>query len=248
MKSFTICALLLAVTPALIGQQVEQQGMQADEVIGRMLARDIRRDALSQGYAGLRRYLLENARLNKTAQLVATIRCDGDGTKHFEVVSETGWGWAVKRVLKQMLESEIEVSSPGIRTKARLTTDNYSFGMAGTEQVEGRPTYVLNVIPKRQEKYLMEGRVWVDAADYALVRAEGKPAHNPSFWTRSVHFVQQYQKQGAFWFPTWTDSIAEARIFGTTHVKITYIDYAPNVQDSSISKRVSLREIHYGNR
>jgi hypothetical protein len=49
--------------------------------------------------------------------------------------------------------------------------------MVGTEEIEGRRTYVINVIPKRREKYLMEGRIWVDATDYALVRAEGKPAH-----------------------------------------------------------------------
>ena len=61
------------------------------------------------------------------------------------------------------------------------------------ESIEGHPAYVINVVPKRRDKYLMEGRIWVDATDFALVRAEGKPAHNPSFWTRSVYFVQQYQ-------------------------------------------------------
>jgi hypothetical protein len=84
----------------------------------------------------------------------------------------------------------------------------------------------------------------VDAIDSALVRAEGKPAHNPSFWTRNVHFVQQYQKKGEFWFPVSTESITEARIFGTTHVSIAYSDYAPNAPDSP-SLNASSREITY---
>src|SRR5207244_8190713 len=104
--------------------------------------------------------------------------------------------------------------------------------MVGTEGIEGRLTYVMDVTPKRREKYLMEGRIWVDATDYALVCAEGRPAHSPSFWTRSVHFVHQYQKKGDFWFPVSTDSITEARIFGTTHVNIAYSDYVANEPDS----------------
>jgi hypothetical protein len=148
-------------------------------------------------------------------------------------VSEAGWGAANKHVLHKMLESEGETSGPANRAKSRLTTDNYHFNMVGTEGIEGRLTYVIDVTPKRQEKYLMEGRIWVDATDYALVRAEGKPAHSPSsFWTHSVHFVHQYQKKGDFWFPVSTDSITEARFFGTTHVNIAYFDYVANVPDS----------------
>jgi hypothetical protein len=62
---------------------------------------------------------------------------------------------------------------------------------------------------------------------------ESKPAHNPSFWTHRVHFVQHYQKRGDFWFPVSTDSITEARIFGTTHVNFAYSDYVANVPDSA---------------
>ena len=100
--------------------------------------------------------------------------------------------------------------------------------MIDISRLEGRPTYVINAIPKRHDKYLFRGRIWVDAEDYALRRVEGEPAKNPSFWIRSVHFTQEYRKNGAFWFPVATTSITEARIFGTTTVDIHYSDYAPN--------------------
>lgn len=244
MKPLIICALLFAFTPALVSQDVERQQIQAADVIGRMFIRDVHREAVSGGYSGTRRYVLENERLHKRAELVAAVHCDPDGTKHFEVISETGWGSANKRVLRKMLESETETSRPDIRAKTRLTPNNYTFSMVGIELVDGRSIYVIDVIPKRHDKYLMEGRVWVDATDYALVRAEGEPAHNPSFWTRSIHFVQQYHKAGVFWFPRSTDSITEALVFGKTHVSITYSDYAPNTLDSA-SEQVSLGEIGY---
>ena len=232
MKPLITCVLFLSFTPLLFCQTSEQQGIRAEDVINRMYARDVQRHTRSGGYVGTRRYTLENERLHKTAELVAAVRCDPDGTKHFDVVSEAGWGSANKHVLHKMLESETETSSPSNRAKSRLTTDNYDFSMVGMEEIQGRRTYVIDVIPKRREKYLIEGRIWVDATDYALVRAEGKPAHSPSFWTHGVHFVQQYQKKGDFWFPVSTDSITEARVFGTTHVNIAYSDYVANVPDS----------------
>ena len=91
---------------------------------------------------------------------------------------------------------------------------------------------VLEIKPKRKEKYLFQGRIWIDAEDYALVRAEGSPAKNPSFWTKATHFVQIYQKKGTLWFPLSTRSVTEARIFGRTDVNIQYFDYAPKNQPS----------------
>lgn len=236
MKLLINLLLVLSFATTLLCQELGQQGLAADEVISRMFARDAQREALSGGYAGNRHYLLDNEKLHKRAELVAAVHCGADGAKHFEVVSESGWGSANKHVLRKMLESESETSTPAFRPKTRITADNYSFTMVGTEVLDGRAAYVIDVAPKRRDKYLMEGRIWVDAADYALVRAEGKPARNPSFWTRSVHFVQQYQKKGTFWFPLSTESITEARLFGTTHVNIDYLDYVPNTPDSLCNK------------
>jgi len=246
MKALIISALLVSVTPALVCQDAEQKGISADEVIGRMFARDVQRETLSGGYSGNRRYLLENDRLHRRAELVAEVYCASDGTKHFEVVSEMGWSSANKLVLRKMLESESEISTRAIRPKTRLTDENYAFRMLGTEIVEGRPAYVISVVPKRRDKYLMEGRIWVDASDYALVRAEGKSASNPSLWTRRIHFVQRYKKNGEFWFPVSTNSITDAVFFGTTYVSIAYSDYVPNTTDSA-SEQASMKEITYAN-
>jgi len=200
----------------------------ADDVITRLLEHNSQRDKSGRGYTGTRRYVLENQKFNKRAEMLVNVKCDRDGTKHFEVISEDGWKSANKRVIRKMLESETETSQPQIRPSTSLSPENYRFQMLGSDFVEARPVYVLQVLPKREDKYLFEGRIWVDAEDFAVVRAEGKPAKNPSFWTRSVHFVQQYQKSGSFWFPSSTESVTEARIFGKTDVTISYFDYQPN--------------------
>jgi hypothetical protein len=84
------------------------------------------------------------------------------------------------------------------------------------------------VSPKTANKYLIDGKIWVDANDYSIVRIEGRPARNPSFWVRSVHFVHTYQKVGQFWFASSTHTTSEIRIFGDSELTIETSDYALN--------------------
>jgi hypothetical protein len=226
MKYHLLAALFLL--PASLAAADESPSLPtATEIVTRMGSCDLQRQVAIQGYDGMRRYVLENEHLHKRAEMLVQVQGDPDGTKHFEVVSEEGWKAAHKHVLRKMLESESETSRPEMRAKTRLNPENYEFEVVGTELVVDRTAYVLEIHPKRKEKYLFRGRIWVDAEDYALVRAEGSPAKNPSFWTKSTHFVQIYQKNGPLWFPLSTQSVTEAHIFGTTDVSIEYFNYAP---------------------
>ena len=224
---FLLSTLLLFAVNSAIAADDSVAPPTAEEIVTRMAAHDLVRQASIEGYAGMRRYVLENNKFHKRAEMLVQVQADPDGTKHFEVVSEDGWGGARKHVLRKMLESESETSRPQMRVGARLIPENYDFILIGTELVAGRPAYILEIRPKRKEKYLFQGRIWVDAEDYALARAEGKPAKKPSFWTKSIDFVQIYQKCGSFWFPLSTQSVTEAHIFGATEVAIEYFDYTP---------------------
>lgn len=244
-KQIIIAAILMCLGRPLFGQAPVANSLTADEVMAGVFERDSQREALGGGYSGSREYTLDNRRLNKRAEMVARVVCDTDGTKHFQVVSEDGWKSANKHVLRKMLESESETSQPTTRPKTRMVPQNYEFRLIGSESLQGRPAYVIDVIPKRSDKYLFRGRIWVDAADFALARAEGEPAKNPSFWTRSVHFVQQYHKSGPFWFPVETTSVTEAHIFGTTDVSIRYFDYSPLSNSARGSARPAPTEVKY---
>ena len=235
-------ALFLLQTSAAIAADDPGTLPTAEQVMSRLAALDLERQSAIEGYAGMRRYVLENQNFQKRAEMVVRVKGDPDGTKHFEVVSEDGWKAANSHVLRKMLESESETSRPELRATTKLNFTNYQFLIVGTEMLSGRKAYVLETKPKRKDKYLFEGRIWVDAEDYALVRAEGNPAKNPSFWTKSTHFVQVYQKSGPLWFPFSTQSITEARLFGTTDVHIEYFDYAPQSQPSSEITLMSSKE------
>jgi len=239
MKTHLIVSNLLLMQAFPVAAQDSATTPTAKEIVTRMTAHDLARQSSIEGYAGMRRYVLENQKVHKRAEMLVQVLGDKDGTKHFEVVSEDGWRAAHKHVLDKMLESETETSRPDKRAGARLNSENYDFSLSGTELTAGHTAYVLEVRPKRSEKYLFEGHIWVDAEDYALVRAEGKPAKKPSFWTKSIHFVQIYQKCGPVWFPLSTQSVTEAHLFGITGVSIEYFDYAPRMPNPSDNSVVS---------
>ena len=243
-----IGALLLLFAATAFGMADDDPLPTADAVVAKMLVRDAQRQTLIDGYRGSRRYVLENKRMQKHTEMLVRVKCDADGTKHFEVIFEDGWKSANKRILLQMLVTESDSSRPDTRPRNRVTSDNYTFRMIETTRLDGRTAYVIEAIPKREEKSLFRGRIWVDTEDYALARVEGEPAKNPSVWTRKVHFVQQYYKSGAFWFPMQTTSVTDAHLFGTTDVNIRYFNYVPVSNPPTVAPDYSMMEAHNANR
>ncbi len=72
---------------------------------------------------------------------------------------------------------------------------------------------------------MMQGRIWVDAEDFAIVRVEATPAKNPSVLIRNTVVVQQYSKQGAFWLPVSNRSETDSMLFGRTEVLVSSSAY-----------------------
>ena len=127
-----------------------------------------------------------------------------------------------------MLEAESDASQSANRAQTRFLPANYEFKLLGMDTTEGRPCYVLGLIPRTENKYMLRGKVWIDAIEFAVVRVEGSPAKSPSFWIKDTKIIHQYAKVGSFWFPLWNKSTTEARVFGKTDVTIDYFDYLVN--------------------
>lgn len=210
--------------------------LDADVIVERMMrADDIRRAALA-GYTGMRRYRVENRRFNKRAEVTVRVSCQQAGAKTFEVVEESGSGFIRRRVIRKMLDAEREASTKGEREETRITPRNYDFVLVGTDITDGRSSYVLDIVPKTGNRFLVRGRIWVDADEYAITRIEGSPAKNPSFWTSKIQVVHCHEKVGTFWLPVLNQSRAEVRIFGPTEVTIEYFDYATKEEPAQAEK------------
>ena len=214
----TTAMLLLSSLSLLAGQAPT-----TDQIVAQMMEHDQARQSSVGTYSWTTHYALDNK--DRHAEMVVRWTRQSDGTKRYEIVSERGDGAVRDHVLHKLLESEVEASQPAYQNRNRLNTANYSFHFLGSEELNGRVAYVLEIQPKTDSKYLTKGRIWVDAVDFGVVRVEGSPAKKPSFWTNSVDFVQTSEKVGGYWMAVSNYSVTEAKLFGKADLHITYSDY-----------------------
>jgi hypothetical protein len=235
-NAFSSLTLLLSVT--LASAQARAPLPPADAVVAKMMQFDAQRQSELTGYTATRRYVAVNQK--RRAEMLVHVECASDGAKQFTILSEEGSGSIRKHVFQKLLSEESEASRRGTLNSTRLTPANYDFQIVGQETLETGLAYVLEVSPRTSNKYLINGKIWVDANDYSIVRIEGQPASNPSFWVRNVHFVHTYQKIGQFWFASSTATTSQVRIFGDSELTIENVDYRLNPPDKSNTTSIQL--------
>lgn len=214
----TIAALICSAVAALAANSPT-----ADEIVAKMMEADHARQASIGAYSVTSKYVLQNK--DRHAEMLVRWTRQTDGVKEFAIISEQGDGGVRKHVFHRLLAAELEASRPEQQAQTRITTDNYSFRLVGTEEVEGHEAFVIELEPKTQNKYLTRGRIWVDACDYAVIRVEGAPARKVSFWTKDVNFLQTFEKNGGWWVPASNHSLTDARLFGLADLTIEYSGY-----------------------
>ena len=100
------------------------------------------------------------------AQMEVEVEYDAASGKSLRVVSQGGSKFLLNKVLLRAVESEREASLD--KGSTALTTANYKFHLVGNESLAGRLAYILNVEPVVKTKFLYRGKIWVDAADFAV--------------------------------------------------------------------------------
>ncbi len=194
-----------------------------EQIVARMMERDQMRQSALGAYSWTSNYVLDNKERHAEMQVRWTRHADG--TKAFQMLYERGDGGVRSHVFHKLLESEVEAAQPAFQERNRLNSRNYSFRLAGSEQIRGRTAFILEIEPLAEAKYLTRGRIWVDTEDYAVVQVEGRPSKKPSFWTNNVAFVQTFEKTGGFWMAASNRSVTEAKVFGTADMLIRHFDY-----------------------
>jgi transcriptional regulator of nitric oxide reductase len=115
-------------------------------------------------------------------------------------------------IVRRMLASEAEVTKDYVSTD--ISADNYGLRFLRVEAVMDQRCYVLELLPRRKDKHLLRGNVWVDANTYLPRRFEGEPAKGPSWWVRDVRVAFVYGKVGGMWLQTASEASANVRILG----------------------------------
>jgi len=202
-------------------------GLTSEQVVDKLVQRNLERAQTLAAYQGTRIYRLEYYGFpgSRSAEMTVAVRYRSPETKEFSIQSETGSRLIIERVFHKLLQSEKEALTGENQARVALNNDNYRFALTGYESMPTGPCYILSVEPFTKNKLLYRGRIWVDAEDFAVVRIEATPAKNPSFWTKETRIEQTYAKIGDFWLPISNRSSSAIRLGGHADFTIDYQGY-----------------------
>jgi len=220
----------LALGSPVLAQSANAVGpasLDATQIVAQLMAKSQQRAALLGHWEGCRHYSLDYTGFpsSRSAEMVVEVKFDAPSKKQFRIVSEDGSRLLLKRVLQELLVNEKEALGEENRIKTALTPDNYEFRLADSDESSGRPQYVLEVTPRSRNKFLYKGKIWVDAADFAVTRISAEPAKNPSLWISHTAIEHRYSKIGDFWLPASNTSVTKVRLGGMAKLRIDYLNY-----------------------
>jgi hypothetical protein len=198
-----------------------------EKIVNSLQERNAQRAAALREFVGTRVYRMQYRGFpsDRDAEMVVNVTYHAPYAKQFDVVSTTGSKFILDHVFKKLLEGEQEAANDENRRRTALSTENYNFSLAGYENSPEGGRYMLNLIPKTRNKFLYRGKIWVDAKDFAVVRIEGEPGKNPSFWIKKTEIAHRYMKVNDFWLPAENHTESLIRIGGRAILSIEYRDY-----------------------
>jgi hypothetical protein len=145
------------------------------------------------------------------SEVVADVTFVPPDSKEYTIQQINGSGLG-QMIVRRMLANEAEITKDYGATD--ISPDNYDFCFIREEEVSGQRCYVLELLPRRKDKNLLRGNIWVDANTYLLRRTEGEPAKAPSWWVRDVRIALRYGDVGGMWLQTASEATARVRILG----------------------------------
>jgi hypothetical protein len=131
--------------------------------------------------------------------------------KQYTIQQASGTGLG-ERIVRLMLEHETDIVKNYGSTD--MSPANYDFRFVREEELSSQLCYVLEMLPRRKDKTLLRGQIWVDSTTYLLHRTEGEPAKAPSWWLRDARIVLVYGDVGGMWLQTASESTADVRLLG----------------------------------
>jgi outer membrane lipoprotein-sorting protein len=206
---YSALALSICLLATVASAQAGTSTADVTVIVQRMLAAQDENRKHLRTFTVKRDYQLLDKRLESKAQVIAEITYLSPGQKQYRIESSSG-GMGEK-ILRDVLAHE---TAPGDMRRRELSLENYNFQLVGERSVGGHLCYLLAVTPKREEKDLIRGQIWVDEQSYKIHRIEGKPAKNPSWLIRDLFILMTFADVSGMWLQTSIQAVANVRFKG----------------------------------
>jgi len=215
---------LLSTPGSAVQTRQNSDATELNRILDRMRAHEEWQKRHLVEYQVHRKFYAANPRFKQESVLEVKTVFRQPGTLESEVVRSEGSQLIRTRVFDKILEAEKEANKT--KQEVSITPDNYNFTLLGSQDCSGRPCYNLKITPKHKNKYSINGEIWVDAEDGALVRLQGSPAQRPSFWTLNTQVERRYERIEGVWLCVDMESTSDIFIAGRSTLKVDYDDYS----------------------
>lgn len=149
---------------------------------------------------------------NSASEVTAGVTFVPPTSKKYVIESVSGGGLG-ETIVRQILASEAELLKNQVSTD--ISPANYDFSLSRREDLDHQSCYVIVLLPRRKDKNLLRGTIWVDTMTYLVRRVEGEPAKSPSMWLHNVHVALGYNDVSGMWLQTSSESTADVLLLGS---------------------------------
>jgi len=116
-------------------------------------------------------------------------------------------------MVRDLLDLETQ-SAKKKKLDREMSRANYDFIFIRRENSGVVPEYVFRIIPKRKDKHLLRGQMWIDAGTFRIYRIEGVSTASPSLWLKNIQITMQFAILGGMSVLVSVDAVATGRFFG----------------------------------
>jgi hypothetical protein len=180
-------------------------------ILQRMAHARANNQARLRPYSVTRHYRLVGAQEQTRSEVIVDVSFVPPSFKQFVIQKSSGNGLG-ERIVRQMLEHETDIVKNNGATD--MTLANYDFRFLREDELNGHPCYVLEMLPRRNDKILLRGHIWVDRNTFLLRRTEGEPGKAPSWWLRNARIALVYGEVQGMWLQISSESTADVRFVG----------------------------------
>jgi hypothetical protein len=225
-----LCVPLVLAPQTPSGQAANQMRVpDLNAIVASMEAASQQNPAKARAYTVTRSYkLFHGEERQPVSETTAEVTFVPPSTKKFEIKQSSG----ISRG-QQMVRDILDLESVPAQSSSDISHNNYDFVFLQQEKLGDVPTYLLRMIPKRKEKDLLDGLVWVDTRTFRIQRIEGTPTKKPSWWIKSLYITLQYTDLHGLWLPTYMRAGATVRVAGS--YLLTGEDVALKLSSSAVA-------------
>ena len=216
-KRLALTLALVALAVATGVANVPPTRANVGNVLDRFLAPD---DQPLVSYRAFRHLTASTRGGKMTASIDAWTSLDPKRGFTYDIEKSEGSSIIQNKVLIKALDAEKDAQqSETSKAQSALTPANYEF--LEISPLSNRMVRI-DVRPRRKHMMLINGHLVVESDSADLVRIEGELAQRPSFWTRRVHVVREYDRIAGVHVPVSMKSEADVLIVGSSSFSMDY--------------------------